>query len=124
MRDLPTGPQLEQIAREWEAKGIAGLPPKERAVAEAMVERCKAIARRESDAGEGALAPIRAELAALYGEGEAGLERLAAQIRDGMLDAPSARRGRVLALLRALTLQKLSESNPRFLRAHGLGCVS
>ena len=120
MRDLPTGPQLESLAREWGEGAIEGLPSKERAMAEAMIARCKAIARREAAAGEAALAPIRAALATLYGgDPSTHLLQLAAEIRSGALDAPSQRRDRVLASLRALTLQKLRECNPRFLSAHG-----
>ena len=120
MRDLPSGPELESLAREWEERGIDGLPPKERATAAAMIERCRAIARREAAAGTDALAPIRAALAALYvGDQSKHFAQLAAEIRSGALDAPSARRDRVLALLWSLTLQKLRETNPRFLAAHG-----
>ncbi|HVM77506.1 MAG TPA: hypothetical protein VMU06_00710 [Stellaceae bacterium] len=120
MRDLPSGPQLESLARELEGKGIDGLPPKERAAAAAMIERCRTIARREAAAGEAALAPIRAALASLYsGDPSGHLAQLAAEIRSSALDAPGERRDRALALLRALTLQKLRESNRRFLTAHG-----
>ena len=122
MRDLPTGPQLDELAREFEERGIDELPPKERAVAAAMIERCRAIARREAAAGEGALASIRVALASIYGEGGNPAEhfaQLAAEICSGALDAPSARRDCAVNLLWALTLQKLRESNPRFLAAHG-----
>jgi hypothetical protein len=120
MRDLPSGPQLESLAREWEERGIDELLPRERAAAAAMIERCHAIARREAAAGEAALDPIRAALAVLYGgDPSEHLARLAGEIRSGALDAPGERRDRALALLWALTLQKLRESNPRFLAAHG-----
>jgi len=120
MRDLPTGPQLRNLAQEWEERVIGDLPQKERAMAEAMIARCNAIARREAAAGEAALAPIRTALASLYvGDSSTHLLQLAAEVRSGALDAPSQRRDHVLALLRALTLQKLRESHPRFLTAHG-----
>ena len=122
MRDLPTGPQLQCLAREWEEKGIDGLPSRERTAVAAMIERCRSIAHREAAAGEAALAHIRADLAALYGQGgdpAAQFAQLAEEIRSGALDTAGARRNRAAALLWALTLQKLRESNPRFLAAHG-----
>jgi len=121
MRDLPAGPELRALAEEWAAR-IDEILPEERAVARAMIERCRAIADREQAAGETALAPIRAALAALYGGEQGGdpLTRLAADIRAGRFDAPGEARERVQALLKALTLLKLREANPRFLAAHGI----
>jgi hypothetical protein len=123
MRDLPTGPQLEALAREWEEKGLDGIAADERAAAAAMIERCHAVARREAAAGDVAMAPIRQALAALYpeiGDPAKHLAQLAQEIRAGGLDGWSDRRQRALALLWTLTLQKLRESNPRFLVAHGI----
>jgi len=121
MRDLPTGSELRVLAEEWAAK-IDAIPPEERAVALAMIKRCRAISDREEAAGEAALAPIRAALAVLYDgdESSAALARLAADIRGGKFDAPDDARERVRAVLHALTLQKLREGNPRFLAAHGI----
>lgn len=121
MRDLPTGPELAALAEEWAAK-IDTVPPEERALARAMIERCRSIAAREAAAGETPLAPIRRVLIELYGavESAAHLARLAGDIRVGKFDAPGAARQQVHALLHALTLQKLREANPRFLAAHGI----
>lgn len=123
MRDLPTGPQLEALAREWEALGLDRIPSNERGTVAAMIERCHAIARREAAAGEAAMGGVGEALAALYpdvGDPAERLVRLARGIRSGGLDARNDRRRLALAALRALTLQKLRESNPRFLAAHGI----
>lgn len=123
MRDLPTGPQLEALAREWEASGLDRLPSEERGAVAVMIERCHAIAHREAAAGEAAMAGVSEALASLYPEAAEAAERLAwlaREIRSGGLDAQDGRRRRALAALWALTLQKLRESNPRFLAAHGI----
>ncbi|HTZ78616.1 MAG TPA: DUF6285 domain-containing protein [Stellaceae bacterium] len=120
MRDLPTGPELRALADEWAAK-VHTLSPDEQPVALAMIERCRAIAEREAAAGDAALVPMRAALAALYDRGgDADLARLAADIRAGKFDARGLARQRVRELLWSLTLQKLREGNPRFLAAHGI----
>jgi len=123
MRDLPTGPQLEALAREWEALGTDRIRTDERGALAAMIERCHAIARREAAAGEAAMAEVEGALAALFPEVRDPAERLmrlGREIRSGALDARNDRRRRAIAALRALTLQKLRESNPRFLAAHGI----
>ncbi|MGE5203387.1 MAG: DUF6285 domain-containing protein [Acidobacteriota bacterium] len=123
MRDLPTGPQLEALAREWEAFDLDCIQADERGAVTAMIERCHAIARREAAAGEAAMGPVRGALALLYpevGDPAESLARLAHEIRSGGLDARNDRRRRAVAALTALTLQKLRESNPRFLAAHGI----
>jgi hypothetical protein len=60
---------------------------------------------------------VRAALATRYGAAEdrALLARLAAEIRDGVLDEGSADRTALAAVLRTLTRQKLAESNPAYL---------
>lgn len=121
MRDLPAGPELAALAEEWATK-LDTVPMEERALARAMIERCRSIAAREAAAGEAALAPVRQMLIELYGaaDGAEHLARLASDIRAGKFDAPGPARRRVHALLRALTQQKLREANPRFLAAHGI----
>lgn len=101
MRDRPSGAELAALA---DALGEE----------DALAARCRAIWARERDAGEGAFAACRAALAARYGAGEERwlLERLAADIRGGALDDGSADREALGALLRAITRQKLAESNP------------
>ena len=100
MRDRPSGAELAALA---DALGEEG----------ALAARCRAIAVRERDAGD-AFAACRAALVARYGAGEERwlLACLAADIRGGALDDGSADREALGALLRAITRQKLSESNP------------
>jgi hypothetical protein len=104
MRDLPSGDELAALARALGAT-------------DARAARCQAIAERERAAGEGAFAAVRAALATRYGAAEdrALLARLAAEIRDGLLDEGSADRSALAAVLRALTRQKLAENNPAYL---------
>ena len=120
MRDLPTGPALKALADYWEARELPTLPAEERPLAERMIRRCRAIARREAESGEAALAPMEQALNALYGAGGAAaqLKRLTTDIRAGRYDPPGPLREQVHALLWMLTRQKLRESNPRFLAAH------
>jgi uncharacterized protein DUF6285 len=120
MRDLPTGPVLKALADDWEARELPSLPLDERSLAERMIRRCRAIARREAEFGEAALASMTEALNALYGAGDASaqLKRLATDIRAGRYDQPGPLREQVLGLLWMLTCQKLRESNPRFLAAH------
>ena len=122
MRDLPGGPELEMLALELDAECLGILEGDDRRFAVAMIERARAIAQREAKAGEAALAPVRAALERLYGPGDPvqHFHRLAEDIRAGRFETPTARRDDVRDLLWALTLQKLRESNPGFLRAHGL----
>ncbi len=102
MRDRPSGDELARLVRE-----LGGEP--------ALVARCLAIAEREQRLGATAFADCRAALSGRYGE--AGdrelLTRLAAEVRDGSDD-----RG-LRAMLWAITVQKLQESNPEFLSANG-----
>jgi uncharacterized protein DUF6285 len=103
MRDRPSGRELAALA---EARGAE----------DALAARCQAIAAREREAGDEAFAACRAALTARYGAGEdaALLARLAAEIRAGALDDDSADRVALAALLRAITAQKLRESNPGY----------
>ena len=104
MRDRPSGEELAALA---EALGGE----------DALAARCQAICVREREAGEGAFAACRAALAARYGAGEdaALLARLAAEIRAGALDDGRPERPALAALLRAISVQKLRESNPGYL---------
>lgn len=104
MRDRPSGPELAALADAL-------------AASDRVAARCRAIATREQSAGDEAFEEARAALTARYGAGDDKmlLTRLAADIRAGALDEGSADRGMLAALLRALTRQKLSESNPAYL---------
>jgi hypothetical protein len=104
MRDRPSGPELAALADTLGAS-------------DALAARCAAIAAREQSAGEQGFEGIRSALIARYGAGDdrALLARLAAEIRVGALDRGSADRAMLAALLRAITQQKLRESNPAYL---------
>jgi hypothetical protein len=110
MRDRPDGARLLALVDE-----LAG------EVDPALRERARAIAARESAAGDAPLAACRRALAALYGAGDLpGLfARLAQDIRAGAFYAPGPAQAQVLALLWAVTRQKLRESNPDYLAACG-----
>lgn len=112
MRDRPEAALLLALAAELEQ-----LPEEA-----ALVARARAIAERERRAGDAPIAACRRALIALYGEGDFDVlfRRLAREIRDGAYDAAGTERERVLRLLRAVTLQKLRESNPDYLRATGV----
>ena len=106
MRDRPSGAALVVLADAFGATDALGM-------------RCRAIAAREHSAGEEAFDMIRAALIARYGAADdnALLTRLGADIRAGALDEGQAGRAALAALLRAITQQKLRESNPDYLAA-------
>ena len=83
-----------------------------------LAARAIAIARRERAADASAFAACRAMLAARYGAAEdrALLGRFAAEIRAGGFDRGGAREN-ALAVMAAITCQKLVESNPDILAA-------
>jgi len=103
MRDRPNGEELARLARELGGEA-------------ALVARCLAIAERERGLGAAAFAECRAALAERYGESgdRELLSQLAAEVRAGANDRE------VLAILWAITVQKLRDSNPEFLAASEL----
>lgn len=103
MRDRPSGKELAALA---EASGTG----------DPLARRCHAIAAREATYGEEAFVGSRAALTRRYGAGDdsALLARLAADIRAGALDEGSPERAALAGLLRAITCQKLRESNPEY----------
>ena len=109
MRDRPSGEELARLAQEIGGEAT-------------LVARCHAIAARERSAGKGAFAQIRTALIVRYGAGDdrALLASLSAEIERGAFDAPGAARDWARRLLWDLTLQKLRDSSPEFLAAHGL----
>jgi Domain of unknown function (DUF6285) len=122
MRDRPDGAVLLDFARTALLRDLAPHLPAERQHEAALIARAMAIAAREAAAGDAPLAARRAALAEIFGHGDLGilLGRLAAAIRAGAYDAPGAAREQVKRLLWAITLQKLSESNPDYLAASGV----
>jgi hypothetical protein len=104
VRDRPSGGALAALADALGGEDV-------------LAARCQAIFVREREAGKGAFAACRAALVARYGAGEdtALLARLATEIRAGALDDGRPERAPLAALLRAITVQKLRESNPGYL---------
>ncbi|HEY0527017.1 MAG TPA: DUF6285 domain-containing protein [Stellaceae bacterium] len=123
IRERPAGPQLLEIAREMLVRELAPLLPSERRGDVLMVASAMAIAAREAAAGAAPELAAAAVLRDLYGDagaGADGMRGLAADIRAGAFDAPGPRRSAVHALLWEVTKQRLRESNPKLLAAHGL----
>jgi Domain of unknown function (DUF6285) len=118
MRDLPDGARLAALAADFAASDLERLPPELRRLTLAMIERCRAIAQSEAGQGMAALAPFQQWLEREYGPGDTAAHflRLTQEIRAGRYDDSAE----VRRLLWELTLQKLRESNPKFLAAHGL----
>jgi hypothetical protein len=121
MRDRPDAVSLLDFARTALLRDLAPLLPAERQREVALIASAMAIAAREAAAGTGPLAACHAALTPVYGEGDLDLLlcRMAEAIRAGSYDAPGAERDRVWRLLWAITVQKLSESNPDYLSASG-----
>ena len=130
MRDKPTAAELLAIARETllgELLPHSGDAQRYNAL---MVGAAMAIAAREAEAGDGALVAERDALAALYGEVGGADEpldealcrlnrRFAADLRAGAFDAPGALQAAAWRLLREVTMAKLMECNPKYLKAEG-----
>lgn len=130
MRDKPTAAELLAIARETllgELLPHSGDAQRYNAL---MVGAAMAIAAREAEAGDGALVAERDALAALYGEAGAADEplddalgrlnrRFAADLRAGAFDAPGGRQTAAWRLLREVTMAKLMECNPKYLKGEG-----
>jgi hypothetical protein len=121
MRDRPDAATLLAFARAAMARDLTPLLPAEREHEAALIARALAIAAGEAAAGEAPLAACQAALVEIYGAGDLDtlLHRLAAAIRAGTYDGPSAAREQVKRLLWAITVQKLRESNPDYLAASG-----
>jgi len=122
MRVYPDAATLLDFARVALLRELAPLLPAERQHQATLIARAMAIAAREAAAGAAPLAACHRALAELCGEGDLDtlLRRLADAIRAGAYDAPGAPRDQVERVLWAITLQKLSESNPDYLAASGV----
>ena len=129
MRDEPNALSLLEIARETLLGELVPLLPAERRYDALMVAGALAAAAREIEAGD---APLREELRDLAellgqapGEGPLGEEllrlsaRLVADIRAGTFDQPGTARARLVQHLKAATIRKLREVNPKYLAAEG-----
>ena len=130
MRDEPDALGLLAVARETLLGELMPLLPAERRYDALLIASAIAAAAREVEAGD---APLREELdglARLLGLNAAALTpadlpdlnaRLAAEIRAGAYDRPGPARAALAAHLRAVTVRKLRETNPKYLAAEGLG---
>ncbi len=130
MRDKPTAAELLAIARETLLRELLPHSPDAPRYNALMVAAAMGIAAREAEAGDMALVAERDALAALYGEAGAADEpldealgrlnrRFAADLRAGAFDAPCARQAAALRLLREVTMAKLMECNPKYLKGEG-----
>lgn len=130
MRDKPSAAELLAIARQTLLGELLPHAPEAQRYNTLMVAAAMAIAAREAEAGDGALVAEGDALAALYDEVrgadeplEAALGRLnrrfAADLRAGAFDAPGARQAAAFRLLREVTMAKLMECNPKYLKADG-----
>lgn len=120
MRNDPTAAELLDLAREKLTQELIPALPREQRYNALLVAAAIGVALRESEAGEEPYAAFAEELAALYGDWKSDtpslFRHLAQEIRDGALDEDGDYRDDALSLLRALTLHKLGESNPGYLR--------
>ena len=132
MRDEPDALGLLAIAREALLAELMPLLPAERRYEALMVAGALAAAAREIEAGDAPLREELRELAEFLGErpGEGGPPgeellrlnaRLAALIRAGAFDRPGPERAALIRHLRAATVRKLRETNPKYLAAEGFG---
>ena len=130
MRDEPDALDLLAIARETLLGELVPALPPERRYDALLVASAIAAAAREVEAGEAPLRDERRDLGRLLGEapddGPVAVAlgrlnaRLAADIRAGAFDAPGPRRVEMVRHLKAATMRKLRETNPKYLAAEGL----
>lgn len=130
MRDEPDALGLLAIARETLLGELMPLLPAERRYDALLIASAIAAAAREIEAGDAPLREELAGLARLLGLNPASLSpadlphlnaRLAAEIRAGAYDQPGPARAALATHLKAATIRKLAETNPKYLTAEGLG---
>ena len=136
MRDLPTGPELLRLARDVLLRQLMPLLPQHAHLDARLVANSMAIAEREANAGTRPQADILAALKGFFGnpreaaEGEQpneegvdeqqSLRRFARELRAGLYEPSDARDRKARNIMWRLTIAKLREANPRFLKANGL----
>ena len=123
MRDLPTGPALLALARDVLLNELMPLLPPMAHLEARLVANSMAIAEHEAILGAAPAQRILHELQELYGErgeGEEGLmRRLACDLRAGAFEEGEPRERHAHEILWRLTIAKLRNANPRFLKANG-----
>ncbi len=133
MRERPTGGELLTIARKVLREELMPLLPEERRYDALMVANAMAIAARQIAFGDAPERRERQNLAGLLGEtvdGDASTavseargdltRRLSAKIRSGEFDPSTPRHDAVHSFLLDVTVQKLRESAPKYLKAAGM----
>ena len=119
MRDLPKSLDLLALARELLLGELAPLLPAERQRDAHLVATVMAITAREA-AGAPWQEEIEILLGDFYGDPDASLARLAADLRNGAFETSPSQAATARAILWQLTIEKLREANPQFLAANGL----
>ena len=134
MQDRPTAQELLAVARTTLLEEVLPAVPEEKRLAVLIVANVLAMAGRELGFGEALLRHEAAALGALYGEEPPAADaaealaawchamnrRLAADIRKRAFAGDAAKLAEARAVVVAQTVQKLRESNPRFLDASGI----
>lgn len=119
MRQQPTGEALLACARRVLREEVLPALPAERKHALLMALNAMSIAERQLHNGDLPDVQETGELRALLDDDRLGLgdgnRRLAELLRAGAGDPDRARRAAMLAQLRASTLRRLGESNPKAL---------
>ena len=138
MRDAPDALDLLAIARETLLNELVPALPPERRYDALLIASALAAAVRELEAGDAPEREDLRDLARLLGAGAGATDppaaagdaplreeltrlnaRLAAAIRAGAFDAPGPRRAELVRHLKAATVRKLRETNPKYLAAEG-----
>ena len=140
MHDLPTAPDLLALARDELLNKLLPMLPPEAHFDGRLIANSMAIAEREGVAGERAEQQLLRELESFYAEDtlthpvlRAGsppssaareghldlLRRLARDLRVGNFERSATLERGARDILWRLTIDKLRESNPRFLAANG-----
>ena len=123
IRDRPTGLELLELGREVLLDQVQPLLPDARHRELHLLTTAIAIARREAQAANSPYEDIHARLAAFYESPPAKMlfSRFAADLRNGAFETSGPRESDARAILWAMTIARLRESNPQFLAANGFG---
>jgi len=123
VRDLPTGPALLALASDVLLNQLMPLLPPKAHLEARLVAKSMAIAEREAILGTAPAPGILHELEELYREGDEDkqvlLHRFARDLRVGAFEQGEPRERDAREILWRLTIAKLRNANPRFLKANG-----
>ncbi|MDH5750651.1 MAG: DUF6285 domain-containing protein [Rhodospirillales bacterium] len=128
MREHPSGKDLLELARKVLRQDLIEHLPKDKKFEALMVANAMAIAARQFELGDEPETGELASLVDLYGEAgepgdredlQNGLSRLyrhlCREIRNGAYDPGTPQRSQVFTLLMQAAIQKVIESNPKYL---------